>query len=166
MYKLQKQACQYLYAQIDRSNRKLEILNSINQQIKVNGTVYRDYDKFCKNFTSELAYIYNRSDANHQILQIRDKAMCADIIFVNLDRNASVEDKITCAFTEIERLKRLEEKYLKSLANQLEFAEEIVDTFVDNVRHYNALISQYKEIAEALHLYRNLNISDDDCDED
>ena len=165
MYKLQKQACKYLYAQIDRSKRKLEILNSINRQIKVDGTAYRDYHNFRSNFTSDLAYIYNRSDANHQILQIRDKAMCADIIFINLDRNSNVQDKITCAFAEIERLKRLEEKHLKSLANQLEFVEEIVDALLDNVLNYNALISQNKEIAEALHLYRNLDINDD-CYED
>ena len=165
MYKLQKQACKYLYARIDRSNRKLEILKSINQKTKVDGTVYRDYDNFCKNFTSKLAYIFNRSDANHQILQIRDKAMCADIIFINLDRNVSAQDKITCAFAEIERLKRLEEKHLKSLANQLEFVEEIVDIMIDVVRNYNDLISQNKEIAEALHLYRNLDINDD-CYED
>ena len=165
MYKLQKQACKYLYAQIDRSKRKLEILNSINKKTKVDGTVYRDYDNFRSNFTSELASIYNRSNANYQILQIRDKAMCADIIFINLDRNASVEDKITCAFVGIERLKRLEEKHLKSLANQLDNVEELVDLMIDNVRNYNALISQNKEIAEALHLYRILDINDD-CYED
>ena len=165
MYKLQKQACKYLYAQIDRSKRKLEILNSIKHQIKANGTAYIDYHNFRSNFTSELAYIYNRSAANYQILQIRDKAMCADIISINLDRNASVEDKITCAFAEIERLKRLEEKHLQSLANQLEFVEEIVDALLDNVLNYNALINQNKEIAEALHLYRILNINDD-CYED
>ena len=161
MYKLQKQACNYLYSQIDRSKRKLEILTSIKHQTKVDGTVYRDYDNFCKNFTSKLAYIYNRSNAEYQLLLIRDKAMCADIIIIKLDRNASVEDKITCAFTEIERLKRLEENHLKSLANQLDNVEDLVDLMIDNVRKYNALISQNKEIAEALHLYRNLNINDD-----
>lgn len=166
MYKLQKQACKYLYAQIDGSNRRLEILNSIKPQTKIDGTVYRDYDNFCKNFASKLAYIFNRSAANHQILLIRDKEMRADIICINLDRNANAEDKITCAFAEIERLKRLEEKHLKSLANQLDNVEKIVDIMIDNVRNYNALICQNKEIAEALHLYRNLNINDDCYDED
>ena len=165
MYKLQKQACKYLYARIDRSHRQLEILNSIKQQIKANGTVYRDYDNFCKNFTSKLAYIFNRSDANRQILQIRDKAMLADIIFIKLDRNASVEDKITYAFAEIERLKRLEENHLKSLVNQLDNIEEIVDIMIDAVQNYNDLISQNKEIAEALHLHRSLNINDDDYED-
>lgn len=161
MYKLQKQACKYLYREIDRSKRKLEILNSIKTKTKANSDVYRDYNNFGKNFASDLAYIFNRSDSNHQILQIRDKAMCADIIFINLDRNSSVQEKITCAFAEIERLKRLEEKHLKSLSNQLEFVEEIVDFMIDSVRNYNAVINQNKEIAEALHLYRNLNINDD-----
>ena len=165
MYKLQKQACNYLYREIDRSKRKIEILESVNQKTKSDGTIYIDYNNFRSNFTSDLAYIYNRSDANCQILLIRDKALYADIIIINLDRNSNVQDKITCAFAEIERLKRLEEKHLKSLANQLEFVEEIVDALLDNVLNYNALINQNKEIAEALHLYRNLNVNDD-CYED
>ena len=165
MYKLQKQAFHYLEKEIERSKHKLEILNSISQKTKKDGTVYRDYNNFRNNFTSELASIYNRTNTEYQLLLIQDKSLYREMITIRLNPGDNVHEKIRCVFEEIERLKRVEERHLKSLINQLEFVNETVDILLDNVLEYNALISQNKEIAEALHLYRNLTITDD-CYED
>ena len=165
MYKLQKQAFRYLEKAIENSKHKLEILNSISQKTKKDGTVYRDYNNFRNNFTSKIASIYNRTSAEYQLLLIQDKALYREMITIRLNSDDNVHEKIRCVFEELERIKRAEERHLKSLINQLEFVNETVDILLDNVLEYNALINQNKEIAEALHLHRNLNITDD-CYED
>ena len=165
MNKLQKQALHFLEKEIERSKHKLEILSSITQKTKKDGTVYRAYNNFRNNFTSNIASIYNRTSASHQLLLIQDKALYRKMITIRLDPDDNVYEKIRCVFAELERIKAAEERHLKSLINQLEHVEETVDILLDNVLEYNALISQNKEIAEALHLFRNLNITDD-CYED
>ena len=161
MYKLQKQAFRHLEKEIENSKHKLEILNSIKQKTKKDGTAYRDYNNFRNNFTSDLASIYNRTSAGYQLLLIKDKALYREIITIRLNSGDNVHEKIRCAFEEIERIKAAEERHLQTLINQLSNVELITNQLINNVLEYNALITQNKEIAEALHLYRNLNINDD-----
>ena len=165
MYKLQKQAFHFLKNEIERSKHKLEILNSVKQQTKKDGTVYRDYNNFRNNFTSTIASIYNRTSASHQLLLIQDKALYREMITIRLNSGDNVHEKIRCVFEELERLKAAEERHLQTLINQLSNVELITNQLINNVLEYNQLISANKEIAEALHLYRNLNINDN-CHED
>ena len=160
MYKLQKQAFRYLEKEIERSKHKLEILSSISQKTKKDGTVYRDYNNFRNNFTSELASIYNRTNTEYQLLLIQDKSLYREMITIRLNPGDNVHEKIRCVFEEIERLKRVEERHLQTLNYQLSNVELITNQLINNVLEYNSIISQNKEIAEALHLYRNLNIND------
>lgn len=165
MNKLQKQAFHHLEKEIERSKHKLEILNSIKQQTKKDGTVYRDYNNFRKNFTSSIASIYNRTNTIYQLLLIQDKALYREIITIRLNSGDNVHERIRCVFEELERLKAAEARHLKTLNYQLSNVELITNQLINNVLEYNALMHGNKEIAEALHLHRILNISEEDLDE-